>query len=114
MVCFNRVSFSQKRWGGIKKIQENFYLTNWLITAKKQHRFARETFADIDWLIGQGKNFGKKAQLKVQSEYLWQVSCGVTLNNTDLVILPSIIEKAIDKQWECLLLNDQQWSEKKH
>ncbi|HHD7476601.1 TPA: DUF2913 family protein [Klebsiella oxytoca] len=39
----------------LNKIQENMFLTNWLVTARKQHRFPREISADIDWLIGQGK-----------------------------------------------------------
>ncbi|WP_162475745.1 DUF2913 family protein, partial [Candidatus Erwinia dacicola] len=30
--------------------QENFFLTRWLSTALKQHRFPREVAPDIEWL----------------------------------------------------------------
>lgn len=96
----------------LNKIQENMFLTNWLVTARKQHRFSRETAADIEWLIGQGRALGKNAQLSIQLDYLWQVSSGINPTNTDLMRLTSVIEKAISKQWKYFLLNDKDWSGK--
>ncbi len=97
----------------LNKFQENMFLINWLKTARKQHRFPRETSADIDWLIMQGKKIGKNAQLAVQLEYLWQVSSGEKQVDTDLTSLTAIIEKSVSTKWAYFLLNDKDWSGKK-
>lgn len=41
--------------------QENLFLTRWLATALKQHRFPRDVAPDIEWLLKQGRTLGAKS-----------------------------------------------------
>lgn len=89
--------------------QENLFLTSWLATALKQHRFPREVASDIQWLIKKGRTQGMQAKLVSTLEYLWRSCAGDMASQSDLFRLTAAVETAKDKGWNYCLLNDREW-----
>lgn len=89
--------------------QENLFLTSWLATALKQHRFPREVASDIQWLINKGRTQGMQAKLVSTLEYLWRSCAGEMATQSDLFRLTAAVETAKDKGWNYCLLNDREW-----
>ncbi|WP_187506073.1 DUF2913 family protein [Pantoea agglomerans] len=92
--------------------QENLFLTRWLATALKQHRFSREVAPDIEWLLEQGRQYGVSAKLAGKLDYLWRSGTGELSLQNDLFRLTYALETAKDMGWGYWLLNDQEWSER--
>lgn len=90
--------------------QENFFITRWLSTALKQHRFSRDVAPDIEWLLKQGRQYGASARLAGKLDYLWQSCSGTFTEQNDLYRLTCIIETAKDMDWAYRLLPDREWS----
>jgi len=59
--------------------QENLFLTRWLATALKQHRFPRDVAPDIEWLLKQGRTLGARAKMLHKLDYLWRSCTGELL-----------------------------------
>ncbi|MEL7630919.1 DUF2913 family protein [Pectobacterium aroidearum] len=89
--------------------QENLFLTSWLATALKQHRFSRSVAPDIEWLVKKGRTQGMQARLASKLEYLWCSCAGDILAQSDLFRLTAAVETAKDKGWKYCLLNDREW-----
>lgn len=90
--------------------QENIFLTRWLATALKQHRFPREVATDIQWLLKQGQMYGTRARLRHKLDYLWRSCSGDLSKQNDLFRLTYAIETAKEMQWIYQLLSDREWS----
>ncbi|WP_416414690.1 DUF2913 family protein [Pantoea sp. App145] len=90
--------------------QENVFLTRWLATALKQHRFPREVASDIQWLLKQGRAFGPAAKLRHKLDYLWRSCTGELSQQNDLFRLTYAIETAKQMQWVYRVLSDREWS----
>ncbi|WP_416414536.1 DUF2913 family protein [Pantoea sp. App145] len=90
--------------------QENIFLTRWLATALKQHRFPREVATDIQWLLKQGRMLGIRARLRHKLDYLWRSCTGDLTQQNDLFRLTYAIETAKQMQWVYRLLSDREWS----
>ncbi|KAA5920960.1 MULTISPECIES: DUF2913 family protein [Pantoea] len=90
--------------------QENLFLTRWLATALKQHRFAREVAPDIEWLLKQGRQYGTGAKLPGKLDYLWRSCTGLLSEQNDLFRLTYALETAKDMHWNYRLLSDREWS----
>ncbi|ADU72491.1 conserved hypothetical protein (plasmid) [Pantoea sp. At-9b] len=90
--------------------QENIFLTRWLATALKQHRFPREVATDIQWLLKQGRMLGTRARLRHKLDYLWRSCSGDLSKQNDLFRLTYAIETAKEMQWGYRVLNDKEWS----
>jgi hypothetical protein len=89
---------------------ENIFLTRWLATALKQHRFPREVATDIQWLLKQGRTLGTRAKLRHKLDYLWRSCTGDMARQTDLFRLTYAIETAKELQWVYRILSDREWS----
>ncbi|MEN4909960.1 DUF2913 family protein [Rahnella bonaserana] len=89
--------------------QENLFLTRWLATALKQHRFPRDVAPDIEWLLKQGRALGARAKMLHKLDYLWRSCTGELLEQNDLFRLTYALETARDMDWIYLLLTDKQW-----
>ncbi|MEI7307096.1 MULTISPECIES: DUF2913 family protein [Pectobacterium] len=89
--------------------QETLFLTSWLATALKQHRFPREVAPDIQWLIKKGRTQGMQAKLAITLEYLWRSCAGEMATQSDLFRLTAAVETAKDKGWSYSLSNDREW-----
>lgn len=90
--------------------QENLFLTRWLATALKQHRFPREVAPDIEWLLKQGRRYGAGAKLPGKLDYLWRSCTGSLSEQNDLFRLTYALETAKDMHWAYRLLSDREWS----
>ena len=90
--------------------QENLFLTRWLATALKQHRFSRDVAPDIEWLLKQGRQLGVSAKLASKLDYLWRSCNGELSEQNDLFRLTYALETAKDMHWNYRLLNDRKWS----
>ncbi|MBK5016676.1 DUF2913 family protein [Pantoea sp. S62] len=90
--------------------QENFFITRWLSTALKQHRFPRDVDPDIEWLLKQGRQYGVNAKLADKLDYLWQSCSGTLTEQNALGRLTFIMEAAKDMGWIYRLLTDREWS----
>ncbi|KGT93500.1 hypothetical protein NG99_11345 [Erwinia typographi] len=90
--------------------QENVFLTRWLATALKQHRFPREVAPDITWLLNQGRQAGVGAGLKRKLSYLWQSCTGELAAQNDLFRLTYAMETAKEMHWTYRLLGEREWS----
>jgi len=89
--------------------QENLFLTRWLATALKQHRFPRETAPDIEWLLKQGRMLGPRAKMLHKLEYLWRSCTGELSAQNDLFRLTYALETAKEMHWVYRLLADGEW-----
>lgn len=90
--------------------QENVFLTRWLATALKQHRFSREVAPDIEWLLKQGRQYGPGAKLAGKLDYLWRSCTGELSRQNDLFRLTYALEMAKDMGWAYQLFSDRVWS----
>lgn len=90
--------------------QENVFLTRWLATALKQHRFSREVAPDIEWLLKQGRQYGPGAKLAGKLDYLWRSCTGELSRQNDLFRLTYALEMAKDMGWAYQLFSDREWS----
>lgn len=90
--------------------QENLFLTRWLATALKQHRFPREVAPDIEWLLKQGRTLGARAKLRHKVDYLWRSCSGVLAEQSDLFRLTYALETAKKHHWSYRVLDDKHWS----
>jgi hypothetical protein len=90
--------------------QENLFLTRWLATALKQHRFPRDVAPDIQWLLRQGRQYGPDAKLAGKLDYLWRSCTGSLSEQNDLFRLTYALETAKDMHWAYRLLSDREWS----
>lgn len=90
--------------------QENLFLTRWLATALKQHRFPREVAPDIEWLLKQGRTLGARAKLRHKIDYLWRSCSGVLAEQTALFRLTYALETAKEHHWIYRVLDDKHWS----
>lgn len=90
--------------------QENLFLTRWLATAQKQHRFPRVVATDIEWLLKQGRQLGVNAKLTTKLTYLWQSCTGELKAQTDLFRFTHAIEAAKCMHWISRMLSDREWS----
>lgn len=94
----------------VSESQENIYLTRWLSTALKQHRFAREVAPDINWLLKQGRKFGPRAKLRHKIEYLWCSCTGLLSEQNDLFRLSYALETAKVMDWVYRRFNEREWT----
>lgn len=90
--------------------QENVFLTRWLATALKQHRFPRETAPDIEWLLKQGRTLGPRAKMLHKLDYLWRSCTGELSAQNDLFRLTYALETAKEMHWVYRLLTDREWA----
>lgn len=90
--------------------QENVFLTRWLATALKQHRFPRETAPDIEWLLKQGRTLGNRAKMRHKLDYLWRSCTGELSAQNDLFRLTYALETAKEMHWVYRLLADKEWT----
>lgn len=90
--------------------QVNLFITRWLATALKQHRFPREVAPDIEWLLKQGRRYRAGAKLANKLDYLWRSCTGSLLEQNDLFRLTYALETAKDMHWAYRLLSDREWS----
>lgn len=90
--------------------QEDIFLTRWLATALKQHRFSRDVAPDIEWLLKQGRQYGAGAKLANKLDYLWRSCTGTLSEQNDLFRLTYALETAKDMGWMYRVLNDREWS----
>lgn len=90
--------------------QEDLFLTRWLATALKQHRFSRDVASDIEWLLREGRKLGARARLLHKLEYLWRSCSGEITAQNDLFRLTYALETAKEMQWRYSLLTDREWS----
>ncbi|QLK63913.1 DUF2913 family protein (plasmid) [Enterobacteriaceae bacterium Kacie_13] len=90
--------------------QENVFLTRWLATALKQHRFPRETAPDIEWLLKQGRTLGPRAKMRHKIDYLWRSCTGELSAQNDLFRLTYALETAKEMHWVYRLLADREWT----
>lgn len=90
--------------------QENLFLTRWLATALKQHRFPRDVAPDIQWLLRQGRQYGPGAKLPGKLDYLWRSCTGSLSEQSDLFRLTYALETAKDMGWTYRLLADREWT----
>lgn len=90
--------------------QENLFLTRWLATALKQHRFPRDVAPDIEWLLKQGRTLGSGAKMLHKLDYLWRSCTGELSKQNDLFRLTYAIETAKEMHWIYRLLTDREWS----
>lgn len=90
--------------------QENVFLTRWLATALKQHRFPRETAPDIEWLLKQGRTLGPRAKMRHKLDYLWRSCTGELSAQNDLFRLTYALETAKEMHWVYRLLADREWT----
>lgn len=90
--------------------QENLFLTRWLATALKQHRFPREVAPDIEWLLKQGRTLGARAKLRHKIDYLWRSCSGALAEQSDLFRLTYALETAKEHGWIYRVLDDKHWS----
>jgi hypothetical protein len=74
--------------------QENLFLTRWLATALKQHRFHRDVAPDIEWLLKQGRTLGSRAKMLHKLDYLWRSCTGDLSKQNDLFRLTYALETA--------------------
>lgn len=84
------------------------FLTRWLATALKQHRFSREVAPDIEWLLKQGRTLGVRAKLRHKLDYLWRSCTGELSEQNDLFRLTYALETAKEMQWVYRLLIDRE------
>lgn len=84
------------------------FLTRWLATALKQHRFSREVAPDIEWLLKQGRTLGVRAKLRYKLDYLWRSCTGELSEQNDLFRLTYALETAKEMQWVYRLLIDRE------
>lgn len=90
--------------------QENLFLTRWLATALKQHRFPRDVAPDIEWLLKQGRTLGARAKMLHKLDYLWRSCTGELLEQNDLFRLTYALETAKEMHWIYRLLTDREWN----
>lgn len=90
--------------------QENLFLTRWLATALKQHRFPRDVAPDIEWLLKQGRTLGARAKMLHKLDYLWRSCTGELLEQNDLFRLTYALETAKEMHWIYRLLTDREWT----
>ncbi len=90
--------------------QENLFLTRWLATALKQHRFPRDVAPDIEWLLKQGRTLGARAKMLHKLDYLWRSCTGELSEQNDLFRLTYGLETAKEMHWIYRLLTDREWS----
>lgn len=90
--------------------QENLFLTRWLATALKQHRFPRDVAPDIEWLLKQGRTLGSRAKMRHKLDYLWRSCTGELLDQNDLFRLTYALETAKEMHWIYGLLTDREWA----
>lgn len=90
--------------------QENLFLTRWLATALKQHRFPRDVAPDIEWLLKQGRTLGARAKMLHKLDYLWRSCTGELLEQNELFRLTYALETAKEMHWIYRLLTDREWS----
>lgn len=90
--------------------QENVFLTRWLATALKQHRFSREVAPDIEWLLKQGRQYGPGAKLAGKLDFLWRSCTGELSRQNDLFRLTYALDMAKDMGWAYQLFSDREWS----
>ncbi|CAM3929411.1 DUF2913 domain-containing protein [Rahnella bruchi] len=90
--------------------QENVFLTCWLATALKQHRFPRETAPDIVWLLKQGRTLGPRAKMRHKLDYLWRSCTGELSAQNDLFRLTYALETAKEMHWVYRRLTDREWT----
>jgi hypothetical protein len=92
--------------------QENLFLTRWLATALKQHRFPRGVAPDVEWLLKQGRTLGPRPRAKMlhKLEYLWRSCIGELSEQNDLFRLTYALETAKNMHWNYRLLTDREWS----
>lgn len=90
--------------------QENLFLTRWLATALKQHRFPRDVAPDIEWLLKQGRTLGARAKMFHKLDYLWRSCTGELLEQNELFRLTYALETAKEMHWIYRLLTDREWS----
>ncbi len=90
--------------------QENLFLTRWLATALKQHRFPRDVAPDIEWLLKQGRTLGARAKMLQKLDYLWRSCTGELLEQNDLFRLTYALETAKEMHWIYRLLTDREWT----
>lgn len=90
--------------------QENLFLTRWLATALKQHRFPRDVAPDIEWLLKQGRTLGARAKMLHKLDYLWRSCTGELLEQNDLFRLTYALETAKEMHWIYQLLTDREWT----
>ena len=90
--------------------QENLFLTRWLATALKQHRFSRDVAPDIEWLLKQGRTLGARAKLRHKLDYLWRSCTGELSEQNDLFRLTYAFETAKEMLWVYRLLIDKEWT----
>lgn len=99
-----------KRDGQISsESQENIFLTRWLATALKQHRFPRDVAPDIEWLLKQGRTLGARAKMLHKLDYLWRSCTGELLEQNDLFRLTYALETAKEMHWIYRVLTDKEW-----
>lgn len=91
-------------------VQEHMFLTQWLATALKQRRFAREVAPDIEWLIKQGRQYGVNANLRSKLDYLWRSCTGNLTEQSDLFRLTYALETAKNMQWAYRPLTETEWA----
>ncbi|MEN4931759.1 DUF2913 family protein [Erwinia billingiae] len=90
--------------------QENLFLTRWLSTALKQHRFPRDVAPDIEWLLKQGRTLGARAKILHKLDYLWRSCSGELSEQNDLFRLTYALETAKEMRWIFRLLTDREWT----
>lgn len=109
--CAMTALFSARAEGKIiSASQEDLFLTRWLATALKQHRFSRDVAPDIEWLLREGRTLGTRARLLHKLDYLWRSCTGELKAQNDLFRLTYAFETAKEMQWSYVLLNDREWS----
>lgn len=89
--------------------QEYLFLTSWLATALKQHRFSRSVAPDIEWLVKKGRTQGVQAKLAGKLEYLWRSCAGDMTEQSNLFCLTAAVETVKDRGWNYRLLTDREW-----
>ncbi|EKS6645786.1 DUF2913 family protein [Enterobacter hormaechei] len=90
-------------------VQENHFLTRWLATAQKQRRFPLIVATDIEWLMKQGCQLGRKAKLTTKLASLWESCTGELKAQTGLFRFTHAMEAAKDMYWICRMLSDREW-----
>lgn len=71
---------------------------------------ATPIFADIEWLLKQGRQMGVSARLASKLNYLWRSCTGELSEQNDLFRLTYALETAKDMHWNYRLLSDRERS----
>lgn len=90
-------------------LQEDMFITRWLIQAKKQRRFSRDVTTDIDWILSQASSLGRQARLRDKLFKLWDTCSGELEAQSDLFRLICSMDMLRQSGWSYCVVSDREW-----